>query len=121
MVQALYDRLGPAVKGGVRLPQARIEIKRTVYMNQIARHKWTHEAVDTTIIPKVPRPANTTSRVIHNKPAGVAVVGELSSSNTTSLARISFATKPNAKNPATQEHMKWKYSAILYACLDVSQ
>jgi len=64
------------------------------------------DTAETTIIPSIPRPANTTLRVIQMSPAGDAVVGELNASKTTLRAMKSFAMKVKASRPAKQEQVK---------------
>lgn len=53
--------------------------------------------------PTIPRPAKTHTIVMHIRPAGAAVVGELSSSITTRRARIILAKNSIAMHPATKE------------------
>jgi hypothetical protein len=92
-----------------------------IYMNQIARQRCTQDTADTTNIPTSPLPPKTMLRVMQRSPAGLAVVGEERLSKTTLGARIIFAIKLKASNPAKQEQAKWKLTATWYVRFDVSQ
>ena len=94
---------------------------RAMYMNHIARQRWMQDTADTTNMPTTPLPAKTMLRVMHRSPAGLAVVGDERLSKTTLGARMIFAMKLKASNPAKQEQAKWKWTATWYMRFDVSQ
>ena len=94
---------------------------RAMYMNHIARQRCMQDTADTTNMPTTPLPAKTMLRVMHRSPAGLAVVGDERLSKTTLGARMIFAMKLKASNPAKQEQAKWKWTATWYMRFDVSQ
>ena len=85
---------------GNQLGSGMILYASAMYMNQMARAKCTHAAVETMTCPTTPRPANTQTDVIHNRPAGLDVVGLDISSMTTLVASNILATRSIDKKPA---------------------